>query len=97
MLTSDWLLLGLMGQLDAAKALPICTVLEHGCVAKPDQVLRRRADLDQQQQDGTWWRCWTRLGRGIFPMEYWVTDDGRVPMVTAGNRWWALRELEVLS
>ncbi len=92
-ITCDWLLLARAATLDP-QAMPVAfSVLDQACVRKPDHTARRRADLDQVLPDGCRLRCWTRIGTATFPVEYWLTEDGRVALVTAGNRWWALTAL----
>lgn len=95
-LSCDWALLAEAALLEPAAAPQAFAVLDNLAVRKSGQRLLARPDLAQTLPDGTPLRCLVRWGQATLPVETFVTTDGRVPLVTAANKWWALETLEAL-
>ncbi len=86
--TSDWCLFELVQRLKFDKSIDLAFELLEGLsIAKQDQRLKYRgaetAKLGDRQAR---LHCFSQIGRGILPTEYWLDDNHRLLIVCSMNK-----------
>ncbi|MGB2820566.1 MAG: hypothetical protein WBF17_06260 [Phycisphaerae bacterium] len=91
-LTADWCLFEAVQRMDFRAAAPVkFHVLEGLSVLKEDHRLSYRGKIPV-----TWGpeklelHCFSQVGRGVYPYEYWLDDRHRLLLVTTGPRTYIL-------